>query len=1346
MKKINLVLAFFSLLLFTSLFSSFKDNPDDPPNGYTGSSGSTCGSCHSGGSFGGVVFITGIPSTITPNTTYTIQVTTSKTAGSTKRAGFQLNVLNGSGSNVGTLSTTSIDVNIQGNFAEHFENSGAQNFVSSSGNLAKSWFFKWTSPTTTNNNNLTFYVSSVIGNGANGTSGDQVVNSSFTSTFTPPATPLTVTQVTKTNVSCRGGANGTATVTASGGTGCSYTYAWSNGQTGAVATGLAAGTYTVTATCGASTGSTSINITEPATVLTANATGSALNCVGGNNGTASVTASGGGSTYSYFWSNGSTSATQSNLSAGTYNVTITDNNGCTLVRSATVSNPTNSVTASTSTTSATCVSTGTATVSPSNGTSPYTYFWSNGQTNPTATNLTSGNYSVTVTDNNGCTTTSTAIVGSNTTPPSSAISGNSTLTCSQNTITLSAPSGASSYAWSNGENNITTSVNMPGTYSVTVTNPTNGCTASSSKTITEDKTVPNATINGNTILTCAQPQLTLSSSGNNSFLWSGPGIISSTNSSSINLNNTGTYSLTVTSLNNGCTNSNSVNITENKVTPSTPNINPSTPTITCANSFVTLSSSLSGAFTQQWNYNNNLVGTGTQINATQPGNYVLVITDPSNGCTSSNFTTVNSTKTTLSVNTTGGKITCSNPSVTLTANAAGAVGYNWTSSTFNSTQQNPSVTTQGTYTVIATDINGCTGSAQATVTSDTQKPSVTASVNGSISCSNPNVTLTASSSTSGLSYSWSSSNGFSATGNPTTTQQSGTFTVTATNPTNGCSNSAIVTVTASNDKPILTTKGGTITCKDTIVAISVSVTGNTSGLTYKWQGVNGFSSNQSSANVKNAGDYLITVTAGNGCSSTAIAKVLIDNQAITPELASSKEFICLKDTLNLSIKNSTNFNEFIWSDKSTTNAIDISKSGSYTITATGTNGCKGQSSITIKDGLTPTLLATADSLTCAISKLILNASINWSTPTAANWSGPNGFSSTVLQPEINTPGEYILSVNPTDGCPNSVAVTVKENKTPPSIQITSKSGFNSCDSLPITIKVLSSAKSNTYSWIGENITSTTNDSVTIRQSGKYAVKVTDEKGCTSVDSTQVTLYPKITILLDVTACDVTKGIATIKVNGGKSPFEIKDGKGATISASNFQSSATLFPITIKDANGCLSTINKFDNIYSSPITVDKTSTKINDATEGKSNGSIILSVTSLYPEFSKELSYSWSNGTTGKDLLNIPSGKYCVTVTNKLGCSLAECFDVKNLIATEDKFLSQSIQIYPNPTSNVIFINFENNIEIKTTYLMNEKGQVIYASDNKISSIDLSQYPAGIYFVKFTDKKGKFSIKKILKL
>jgi hypothetical protein len=215
-----------------------------------------------------------------------------------------------------------------------------------------------------------------------------------TVTITEPS--LLTASTTKTDVSCNGMADGTATVIATGGT-LNYTYSWSPvGGAAAIANGLLAGTYTATVTdaMGCTTTATAI-ITQP-TVLASTATSTNVSCFGGNDGTASVTASGGTQTYTYSWSpSGGTSSTATGLTAGTYSVTVTDNHGCTSVSSVTITEPGTGLSATTGQTNVSCFggNDGTAWVITAGGTSPYSYSWNpTAQTNDTATGLIQGNY------------------------------------------------------------------------------------------------------------------------------------------------------------------------------------------------------------------------------------------------------------------------------------------------------------------------------------------------------------------------------------------------------------------------------------------------------------------------------------------------------------------------------------------------------------------------------------------------------------------------------------------------------------------------------------------------------------------------------------------------------------------------------------------------------------------------------------------------------------------------------------------------------------------------------------------------------------------------------------------
>ena len=220
-----------------------------------------------------------------------------------------------------------------------------------------------------------------------------------------PALRDSVASVTE--VSCYAGSNGSATVGVSGGL-SPYTYTWSpNVSTTATATGLSAGTYSVTVTDmnGCSSSTTVINIMQPLALTDNINVLSNVGCNGGNGGSATATVSGGTSPYTYLWSpGGQTTYSVSGLAAGTYTVSVTDNNGCNNTTSVTISQPTVLKDTVTSITNLVCSGLGSsATVGTTGGTQPYTYSWNpNVSTTASCSSLGVGVYTVTVTDANGC--------------------------------------------------------------------------------------------------------------------------------------------------------------------------------------------------------------------------------------------------------------------------------------------------------------------------------------------------------------------------------------------------------------------------------------------------------------------------------------------------------------------------------------------------------------------------------------------------------------------------------------------------------------------------------------------------------------------------------------------------------------------------------------------------------------------------------------------------------------------------------------------------------------------------------------------------------------------------------
>ena len=224
-----------------------------------------------------------------------------------------------------------------------------------------------------------------------------------------------------------------------------------------------------------------------------------VSCYGGNDGSLELTVSGGVAPFTFNWTGGiGNTGNPTGLSTGSYNVTITDANGCSTSTGANVNQPQELSLSITPTNIGCNMTTGSATANVGGGTFPYSYAWSNGQTTQTATNLAAGTYEVIVTDANGCvislTTTVDEITGLTVNIGSSNVSchgGND----GGATANVSGGQAPFTYAWSNGQSSETITNLEPGNYSVTVMD-FNGCSGESSITITEPLTGLNLNITG----------------------------------------------------------------------------------------------------------------------------------------------------------------------------------------------------------------------------------------------------------------------------------------------------------------------------------------------------------------------------------------------------------------------------------------------------------------------------------------------------------------------------------------------------------------------------------------------------------------------------------------------------------------------------------------------------------------------------------------------------------------------------------------------------------------------------------------------------------------------------------
>ena len=487
------------------------------------------------------------------------------------------------------------------------------------------------------------------------------------------------------------------------------------------------------------------------------------------------------------------------------------------------------------------------------------YLWSHGLgTNQTITISNDDTFTVTVSDNNGCSATKDITITADASMPNPHITSNSgtILTCNLQQISITA-SGGDTYQWShNLGTNATVTINTPDNYTVTATNTATGCTASTGITITQNITTPTVGITNNAgkiSLTCSLTSISVTAIGGDSYVWNS-GLGSSANAT---ITSPGTYTVTATNATNGCTNTASITITENKTVPiSGINNNTGTSELTC--NLTQISLTATGGDSYAWSG-----GLGSSANATiiSPGTYTVTAIG-TNGCTSTSQITITQNITTPNsgINTSTNTLNCSTSSIQLTAN--GGISYIWS----NNLGTNPTVTVNaaGTYYVTAKGSNGCTSQASVTISENKTAPGASITNNSAtttLTCSQQNISVTATSTTSGVTYLWSGGQGTNANINITT---SGTHEVTVANPANGCTNTASITITENKTIPTIginkSPNANQLTCSLTSIQLNAIGSGN-----YQWS--NGTSA--ASTTVTTPGIYTVTVTSTlNGCTAS----------------------------------------------------------------------------------------------------------------------------------------------------------------------------------------------------------------------------------------------------------------------------------------------------------------------------------------------------------------------------------------------------------------------------------------------------------------------------------------------
>ncbi len=1093
------------------------------------------------------------------------------------------------------------------------------------------------------------------------------------------------------------------------GTGPGWTYLWSDATSSTTQTinPTSSGTYTVTVTdangCSASNTVNVIVGTNPNPSIT----GVNIICNGDNT---TFDAGGIGLGWSYSWSTG---ATLQNINitspySSTYTVTVTDLNGCTgsNAYNLTVNPlPTPSINGVTSICS--------GEITTLCGNAGYSgYVWSTGPVTSCISNITTaGNYTLTVTDGNGCTASVTQTVIVNPLP-SAVILGAGTI-CPGGSTTLSAPAG-NTYLWSTGAATSSINVYAGGTFTVTVTSP-QGCTSTSAP-FAVNVGPASASINAPPAPYCTGSPVVLSANPGISWQWStgetvqnitvgssgtftvtvtqGGGCTASTSQAltfyappvpvingpisicqnlpfvldagpgystylwtggyttqTISPVLSGTYTVTVTNA-NGCTASVSQNLTINAAP------NPSIAGITsiCQGNSTALDAG-SGYINYIWS-----TGANTQsINAFTSGYYTVTVTSL-NGCTASTslLLTVNPLPTpTIS----GVTAICGGANANLDA-GIGYVAYQW--STGASTQTiSPSLV--GTYVVTVTDNNGCSGNTSVYLS---VTPNPVPVINGVASvCQGSPALLTAS--PGYLQYLWSSGVTVQAYSPPTVTP--GTYTVTVTD-INGCTGSVNYSL-AIDPLPTPTITGGNGIC----LGDSIQLNAGAGFTTYQWN----TGANSPTIYVNSPATYTVTVTGMNGCSNSA-SLTLITYSLPAPTI-SGVTSICSGSASNLDA--GAGYVNYLWSNGYSTQVITPSNAGVYTVTVTDGNGCSATTTASVSVQSNPVPVITGNNVVCQNGTTTFDAGAGY-----VSYLWNTAATTQTLNPSTTTSGIYTVTVTDINGCSGTATYNLTVNSLP-TPSITGNSTI--CAD---TVSVLDAGSGYIiYNWN----TGVSSQSITANSTGTYTVTVTDGNGCTGTASATLLVNPLPSPSISGLTVVCAGASANLDATPGFNAYLWSDG---SVGQSIFPIATGNYTVTVTDANGCTASVSAGVTVNNNPAPVI-----IGD-------NFICQGDLTFFDAGAGFQSYTWSNGINTQLINLTAAGTYTVTVTDVNGCTGTS---------------SYVLTVNPLPTPSIAGGN--SICQGQVTNLDAGSGYINYAWNTGASSQVISTGNGATYIVTVTD-------------
>ncbi|MEP1094631.1 MAG: OmpA family protein [Cyclobacteriaceae bacterium] len=1137
------------------------------------------------------------------------------------------------------------------------------------------------------------------------------VNSTITQ---PSEVKYAVNKVT--NLNCFGDNGGSIDISITGGIG-PYSYLWSNGATTQDLTNVPAGKYTVQISEGNGCQNTlEAEVTQPSLLALKLDTVVNVLCNGDNTGLINISVEGGVAPYKYSWSNGAQTEDIANLLAGNYSLTVTDANGCMKLASTIVKQPRPFVASLLGIENIKCNgdSTGTISLNVTGGLRPYKFEWNNGATTQNLSSLKAGNYSVNITDANGCQQSLSTVI----TQPEPLVVGLvsvSDVSCAEGTdgiVNISVSGGATpyQYEWSNGAVSQDLNDIPQGTYSVQVTDA-NGCSdASIEVTVTEPPKLTASFVNVRHILTygLSNGAIDIDVSGGVSpyqYSWSNGAVTQDVDNVSA-----GNYSVFIVDA-QGC------EVLLNTKVNQPPQLNVSISSfqnILCNGEETgAIEIAVTGGVTPynfEWSHGDS----AQSISNVPAGDYALTVTD-ANGHRKV-VTSKIAEPTPININLDNvNHVLCfgaqtGNIDVTVTGGVS-PYTYEWSNGVTSQDLKNIGV---GSYDLTVTDQNGCNETIQVNVGQPEELVARIVSVDN-VKCNGVYEGAIRIELTGGvLPYQYSWSNG----GRTQNLEDviAGTYTVKISD-ANGCTNSLQATI---SEPPALVAEITEVSHNNCFAeeqgAISINVSGGFGNYTYLW------SNGDSTQNIANlpAGLYDVIVRDSLGCEQKLATEIKQPNKLVASILKVT-DINCFGGTegkIAIDVEGGTSPYRFKWSNEEESQNLSNIGAGNYSLAIFDANDCSFNLSAEVTE---PTLLVLAlDTVQHNLCKNDVKGFVDITvsggvTPYEYTWS--NGENSEDLVNVIAD--KYTVVVKDANGCSQQLSTEVLEPQLL-SIIVDSVSNVTCSGDRTgyIGVRAAGGVEPYTFRWDNGGSGSFLKDAA----AGKYEAIVTDKNGCTTSVKGEIEqpapLLSTIDAITDIQCYGDSTGAIYITALEGVEPYTFEWSNGAT-TPDITGLTAGEYKLKITQGNGCESYL---EASVEEPTLFEYEIASVSDVgCYGSSEGAIDINVTGGVEPYS----YAWSNGATSQDIADVRADNYSVLVSDANGCILTI-----NATVEQPPKLQLAIDSTRNvkccgDTSGAIFISVSGGV-----------APYRYEWSNGATTQDITNLALGKYTVTVTDAVG----------